>query len=194
VVNELGLSAGSAVAREMKKGPSGRTTPERKLNMLRFILPAPPGASSQTSACVNLQERFGKRFKVRYEESYFAQYGPRSLVVDPWLMVIPCVGGEIYPHGGDTLAAYLRSGPRGKELRRLGCVRVKTDGSDGTTVLFHVADFDQVARIMQPRRRRTATEKVRAHLAVVGVKTRFRDGVGLRPEGLESTIGGRVDI
>lgn len=61
-------------------------------------------------------------------------------------------------------------------------------------MLFDVADFDNVAQIMQPRKRRTATEKVRAHLAQVGAKTRFRHGVESHPRGLESTIMGQVVI
>jgi len=108
---------------------------------------------SQKARCVNLKERFGKRFKVRREESYEAENPKYRAEEEAWLQIIPCVGGEIYPHGGDTLAAYLRPGPRAESLKRLRCVRVKTLGSDGVTVLFDVADFDQVAGIMQPRKR-----------------------------------------
>ena len=200
MVNELGLSAGSAVAREMKKGPSGRTTPERKL-MLRFIVPAPPGASSpasQAAGCVNLQERFWRRFKVRYEESYFAQYGPHATVVDPWYMIVPCEGGEIYPHGGDMLAAYLRAGPRAKALKALRCVEIKTVGSDGTTVLFHVANFDQVAEIMRPRKRRTrhVSPEERKSLMERLEKANHARGFAVQTHGAsaESTIGAGVDI
>jgi hypothetical protein len=35
--------------------------------------------------CINLKARFGKRYKVTYEESYFAEYGPHARKEDPWL-------------------------------------------------------------------------------------------------------------
>ena len=143
--------------------------------------------------CINLKERFGKRYKVRYAEDYFAQYGPRAITVDPWYQIIPCIGGEIYPHGGDKLAAFLRRGPRAEALKRLGCVAVKTIGSDGVTVLFAVADFDQVAEIMRPRKRaqRNLTPEQRRE---IGNRLKAaREGrlsmQGCRPIVQESTIG-----
>ena len=30
--------------------------------------------------CIDLAENFGQRFRVQYEESYFAQYGPHARV------------------------------------------------------------------------------------------------------------------
>jgi len=105
--------------------------------------------------CINLREQFGKRFKIRYDESYYAENPKFRSQEEPWLQIIPCIGGEIYPHGGSRLAAFLRPGPRAKQLRALRCVEVHTAGSDGVTVLFDVADFDQVAQIMQPRKRRS---------------------------------------
>ena len=125
----------------------------------------------RTQMPIDLKARFGRRFKVRYSEDYHAQYGPRAITVDPWYMVLPCIGGEVYPHGGDRLAAFLRSGPRAEALKRLPCVQVKTVGSDGATVLFPVDVFDQLVKIIRPRRRRRLSEAQRracaAHLAKV---------------------------
>jgi len=47
--------------------------------------------------CVNLRERFGRRYRVEYEESYYAQHGPRARIEDPWLQIIPCRAGHVYP-------------------------------------------------------------------------------------------------
>ena len=55
-----------------------------------------------TAECVNLKARFGGRFKVVYEESYAAERGGHGRAEDPWLMVIPCQHGEIYPYGYDA--------------------------------------------------------------------------------------------
>ena len=45
--------------------------------------------------CINLKERFGDRFKVAYEESYYAQHGENARVEDPVYMIIPCKWGHL---------------------------------------------------------------------------------------------------
>ena len=116
--------------------------------------------------CVNLKRLFGKRFRVRYEESYYAQYGPHARTDDPWLQIIPCDMGHIYPHGGDMLAASTnKPGPTVRKLKALPGVIVHQDGSDGANILFHIDQFDAVAEIMRPKRRRQWTEEQRAAAA-----------------------------
>lgn len=81
--------------------------------------------------CINLEERFGQRFKVVYEESYYTERTMNSLV-DPWLMVIPCRYGHIFPHGGNTLAASVDGHTRiAGLLRCLPCCKVHQDGDGG---------------------------------------------------------------
>jgi len=121
------------------------------------------------SDCIHLRERFGDRYKVRYEESYYAERGPHARGDDPWLQIIPCRRGHIFPHGGELLAASTdAAGPAAKRLKALPGVKVHQDGSDGVTVLFPVERFDQVADIMHPRRRRIVSEKERARLKRMG--------------------------
>jgi len=132
--------------------------------------------------CINLKERFGRRYRVVYEESYYAQYGPNARVPDPWLMILPCKFGHIFPHGGDMLAASVDGHPNvAGLLRRLPRCQVWQDGDFGElTVTFDVADFDEVARIMRPRRRRQVTPEQKAELlARLG---RGKDGSQVPPE------------
>ena len=105
---------------------------------------------------LNLKARFGRRLKVEYEESYFAEYGPGARVEDPVLMVVACKWGEIHPAGGTTLAASVGGYPKvAGRLRRLKCCRVHQEGDHGElTVTFDVADFAKITKIMRPRRRR----------------------------------------
>lgn len=51
--------------------------------------------------CINLKKRFGDRFKVAYEESYYAQYGANARGEDPWYMILalPVLGAEPEKHG-----------------------------------------------------------------------------------------------
>jgi hypothetical protein len=112
--------------------------------------------------CVNLKKRFGKQCQIRYEESYYTQYGLRARVDDPWLQIIPCRRGHICPWGGSTLAAVTDwAGPTACKLAALDFAMVHQDGSDGVTVLFPVERFSEVAELMRPRRRRQMTEEQR---------------------------------
>jgi len=119
--------------------------------------------------CINLKEQFGGRFKVGYEESYFAQHGRHARIEDPWCMILLCRHGHVYPHGGETLAASTdRYGSTARRLAGLDCVTVVQDGDDGVNVTFHVDAFDTVAAVMIPRRKRrgrSMTDEEKRHLA-----------------------------
>ena len=127
--------------------------------------------------CINLQKRFGRRFKVRYAEDYFAQYGPNAQTEDPWYMEIPCENGSIAPWGGFELVACTKTaGPVANRLKAIPFTRVAQDGDDGANVVFGVEHFDVVAKLMKPRRRRRLSEAARRWLADAGAKTRFQPG------------------
>ncbi len=105
--------------------------------------------------CIDLGKRFGQQYRVEYEPSYAAQYGPRARISDPWLRIIPCGAGHICPWGGSKLAAVTnKAGPTARKLAALPGAILWQDGGDGATVLFDVALFPQVARLMHPKRRR----------------------------------------
>jgi hypothetical protein len=70
-------------------------------------------------------------------------------------MLLPCKIGHVFPFGGTRLAASVDGFPRlAKKIAALPTARVHQDGDDGTTIVFDVAQFDAVAKIMQPKRRR----------------------------------------
>jgi hypothetical protein len=69
---------------------------------------------------VNLRRRFSRRFRVRYEPAYEAEYGRGARVEDPSLMVIPCKYGHLYPFGGATLAASADGHPNVAGVLRRG--------------------------------------------------------------------------
>ena len=104
--------------------------------------------------CIDLFEQFGNRYRVEQEPAGEI-VRRRGRAVDPWLLVIPCKHGHIYPHGGRFLGASTNHrGPVADRLEKLPCVRVVQNGEDGINVVFDIDDFDQVAAIMRPRRRR----------------------------------------
>ena len=129
--------------------------------------------------CIDLKKRFGKLYRVVYEESYQAEHEPGAWVNEPWLKVILCqAGGHIYPWGGERLAAYRPRGPVAQRLKSLPGVQVWTDGDDGVTVLFDVEQFDAVAALMQPRRRRQVSPEQREAAARRFAEYRARALVG----------------
>lgn len=119
--------------------------------------------------CIDLKDLFGKRYRVTYEESYYAEHGDEGRAGDPWLQVICCQNGHIYPHGGDWLAASTnRRGAVATALTALECTEVLQDGDDGLNVAFRVEHFEEVAALLKPRRKRLISEAERKRLAEMG--------------------------
>lgn len=113
--------------------------------------------------CVNLKKMFGKRYRVRYEESYWAEHGENARVEDPWLMVIPCRNGHISPWGGFNLVASTNHlGPVANALKRLPFTTMIREGDDGCDVLFDIQHVDAVLQVMKPRKRRRLSPEERA--------------------------------
>jgi hypothetical protein len=115
------------------------------------------------SNCIDLKSRFGRQYQIAYEESYEADRGRHARSPEPWLVVIPCQFGHIYPQGGELLAASTNHrGPVANRLASLPCSALVQDGDDGVNVVFHVDDFAAVARVMKPKRRRALSPEKRA--------------------------------
>jgi len=118
--------------------------------------------------CVNLQEQFATRYRITFDAAYNPKHVPRDKL-DVWAMQIPCERGVVYPHGGDLLAAEVE-GRRvtANRLRQLDCTTTFQQGDSFLAVTFHAADFDEVAAIVKPRRRRQVSDAERLRLASIG--------------------------
>jgi hypothetical protein len=75
-----------------------------------------------------------------------------------------------------------KAGTIARKLAALPGAILWQDGSDGSTVLFDVTLFPEVAKLMHPRRCRRLSPEQRAKLIEAGAKHRFRNGAGARPE------------
>ena len=118
--------------------------------------------------CINLQEQFGTRYRVTFDAAYNPKHVPRDKL-DPCMMQMPCQRGVVYPYGGDLLAVEVE-GRRvtANRLRELDCTTTFQEGDSFLAVTFHVADFDEVAAIVKPRRRRQVSDAERQRLASIG--------------------------
>ncbi len=125
--------------------------------------------------CIDLKDRFGRRYRVVCEESYAAERGEHGRAHDPWLLTIPCQHGHVYPHGDGLLGASTdRRGKITNRLAALSCVREQQDGDDGLNAVFDVDNFDEVATIMKPKRRRKLSPEHRAKLTEAGTRALAR--------------------
>jgi hypothetical protein len=134
---------------------AGRLDGQQRLTLAR--------EENRNMDCVNLRERFGRQYRVEYEESYSAQYGPHARIDDPWLQIVPCQHGRVYPHGGNMLTAATNGrGPIIKKLLAVPGAKMWQDGDDGANILFPVEQFEDVAKLMRARRRRRLSPEQRA--------------------------------
>ncbi|MGD0950039.1 MAG: hypothetical protein ABSA52_21760 [Candidatus Binatia bacterium] len=138
-------------------------------------------------SCINLQERFGKRYRVSWEAGGATRYQwPEA--DRPWLMEIRGRRGVVYPVGGEILTAVGTGARIGAKLRALPCIR-SARGELEVVVTFHVDHVPAVLGLLKPYRRRQVSEAARERLATVGARFRFSAGHGVQSEqaGLEST-------
>ena len=144
---------------------------------------------------LDLKVMFGRRFKLGVDPSYHAERPDLRHDARPWLRTILCQHGEIIPWGNSTLAAVTaKAGTVARRLKALPNIEVWQDGSDGVTVLFDAADFDQIADIMRPRRRRHLTPEARAAAGERLRKYQFGHAVGLTSDTQFCVPAGSVDV
>lgn len=123
-----------------------------------------------TPTCVNLKDTFGSQFRIIYDPVS----GPKPSK-DPWMMMIPCKYGEIYPHGGTRLTFECRSGKIIGQLRRHPKFTIKQDGDGEASFLFEADDLPLLEDELQPKKRRVVSEAQRERLAEMGARTRFQN-------------------
>ena len=117
---------------------------------------------------INLQEQSSTRYRVALDAAYNPKHVPRDKL-NPCMMQMPCQRGVVYPHGGGLLAVEVE-GRRvtANRLRQLDCTTTFQEGDSFLAVTFHAADFDKVAAIVKPKRRRQVSDAERQRLASIG--------------------------
>jgi hypothetical protein len=117
-----------------------------------------------TLECVDV--RTLGRFRVEGTEDRVA-----GTKLDPWNFEILCARwkGRIYPHGGTRLQAWITTRRVKGVLAALLAVGATPwqVGDHEATVLFEVADFERVAAVLRPRKKRPGPAKG------TGTATRF---------------------
>jgi hypothetical protein len=98
---------------------------------------------------INLKELAGNTYKLSHDPAAKQEPGGRK---DPWLCIIPCRKGHIYPHSDKLLALWWESTTR-LDLR-CPALELYQDGDDEKTYLFRPEDFDRVAKMVGAKKRK----------------------------------------
>lgn len=125
----------------------------------------------------DLAALFGKKYKIILEEAYYAEKPEFRQQEKVWHMLIPCKYGTIGPWGTDTLvASTFKVGNVSAKLKKLPGIKIWQEGSDGINAIFLVSIFDQVAKIMHPKRKIQLSEAERQRRADVMRQNRNKKG------------------
>ena len=109
--------------------------------------------------CIDLRTVAGKRYRLDCDLSHKGRTAP-----DPWLLIIPCRFGHIYPHSATLLAVATNGRVIGLKVARLSGVDVLQDGIDGMNLTFPPRLFARVAQIVKPKRKRQISDAERERL------------------------------
>lgn len=111
---------------------------------------------------LDLKKLYGQTYKVTYEESYPAENSEYRSAESTALRIINGKHGHVFPWSGTLLAASTnKNGRVAAKLRKLPNVRIQQDGDDGITLLFKPEMFEQVADLLQLRKRPQISEEER---------------------------------
>ena len=108
---------------------------------------------------VNLKDIAEDTYRIQHDSAAFCEPGGRK---NPWLYIIPCRKGHIHPHSATHLALWWESSARLDH--KCSALTLYLDGDDEKVYLFAPGDFDEIAKVAHPKRRRrgrTLTEQER---------------------------------
>jgi hypothetical protein len=98
---------------------------------------------------IDLRDLAGSIYRLNHDESAFHEPGGRK---NPWLFVIPCRKGHIYPHSDTHLALWWESTTRLDKSHPV--LELYQDGDDEKVYLFKPEHFEKVARMAGAKKRR----------------------------------------
>ena len=146
--------------------------------------------------CVDLRATFAGQFRFGWDEAYAVERPEFRRIEAPWLTIIRCQFGKIFPWGGRLLAAYTTT--RRHRLATLPGVTVAQGGRvgrfDGPEVIvtFDVSQIAAVAELLVARRPRHMSPEQRAR-AVARLQQARETLTQRRRLELEATISGHPD-
>ena len=105
---------------------------------------------------LNLKTRFGKLYRICKEQGTEPN--------DPAGWTIPAKYGHFYSHGPDAIGVATNGRGIVRRLLTVAGLVIVQDGSDGINATFPPAEFEAVAKIIRPRKRRKLSPEHKAKL------------------------------
>lgn len=121
---------------------------------------------------IDLKARYRREYRITLDES--ATIPGQTQEERLWLYRIPCKYGHIYVHGTDTLGAYTDRRLIVSRLIALPGVKVHQRGDSECSVTFQPEHLENVAQLLQARRRRQVPEAERQRLAQMSATHGFK--------------------
>lgn len=137
---------------------------------------------------INLKELYGDKYKIGHDPAAELEPNGRK---DPWLFIIPCRYGHIYPYSDKLLAVWAEGRIiRQRIRRRFPKLENPNWGDDGEAIfLFPVVMFDGIAEIVKPKRKRQLSREHREKLVSAGTKALRRHKNSILKGSLEAKGG-----
>jgi len=137
--------------------------------------------TSHCKPAVDLKKDYGDRYKIALDPAGQDEYNGKR---DPWMYIIPCKYGNIYPYSAkgdkpELLGFWCTgSGKRQQIKEQFPHFKVHSWSDDGEAIfLFPRSDLDALAELAKPRRKRVVSAEERERLAAIGKKSlsKFRN-------------------
>jgi len=134
---------------------------------------------------MNLRELYGDKYKVKYDESFYAENPKFRGIEESELQIIPGKYGHVYSQDNSLLAVSTNSrGLTMKRLIQIGVI-IYQNGDDGFNGLFDPLIIDQVAEIIHARKRRKPLTQDQKNRLIDQIKVyQFKKGGGDRGDKL----------
>ena len=120
---------------------------------------------------IDFRQRFGGKYRIEFDEAANNGAGGKR---DPWLYLLPCRYGHIYPHSQFLLGVYCDHPRVIKRLATLPRLLEHQSGDSEAIFLFLPEMFDDVAVVVQPKRRRKLSAEHRMALQNGGSAHHFK--------------------
>ena len=140
--------------------------------------------------CIDLKKMYGKRFKISLDDAAQYEVNGRN---DPWMFMIPCKYGHIYPISDEYLGFYCES----KNIKTRICreqpdIELVQDADVEGVFKFPPQKMEVIAKYARPKRKRQVSEKERKRLAVLSQNHSPFTSINGTKTGQESTISNKV--
>lgn len=126
---------------------------------------------------IDLRKQYGKTYRIEHDPAALHERAGKK---NPWLFIIPCRKGHIFPHSNKHLALWWESSARLDV--KTPALKLYQDGDGEKVYLFSPDDLDQIIPVAHPSRTRKGRKlSPEARKAAIARLKQYRFGKGAKP-------------